>query len=78
MEDGHPFGHLGLLHVVVLHVLVEGHHVLLALACVRLPGLHCLHQAVSVVGEIELVGIWRDIHIVVQTTAVERTHLIYT
>ena len=70
--------HLGLLHVVLVHLLVQSHHVLLALTCVGLSRLHCLHQAVSIVREVELVCIWRDIHIVVQATSVQGTHLIHT
>ena len=57
VEHRGPLRHLGLLHVVLVHMLVQSHHVLLALACVGLPRLHCLHQAVSIVREVELVGI---------------------
>ena len=77
VEHGDPLWHLRLLHVVLVHVLVQGHHVLFAFPCVGLSRLHCLHQAVSVVREVELVSIWRDIHIVVQATTIQGTHLIH-
>ena len=56
---------------------MESHHVLLALPGVGLTRLHGLHQAVSVVSKVELIGIWRDIHIVVQAAVVQRAHLIH-
>jgi len=62
-----PLRYLGrLLHVVVLlHMLVKSHHILLALSCVSLSTRHCFHQVVSVIREVELVGIWRNIYVVV-------------
>lgn len=78
VEDWDPLWHLGLLHAIVLHLLVESHHVLFAFPCVSLPWLHRLHQAVSVVREVELIGVWRYVHVVVHATRVKSAHLIDT
>lgn len=71
VKDWSPLGNLRGLHVVVLlHVLVESHHILLAFSGVSLSTSHRCHQAVSIICEVELISIWRDVHIVVQTTTV--------
>ena len=78
MKDWSPLGNLRGLHVVVLlHVLVECHHILLAFSSVGLPTSHRCHQAVSIIREVELVSIWRDVHIVVHAS-VQGAHLVDT